>query len=153
MRYLIVLAAFALLPLSGAAQQYYSPDEPGHGVAVQRVGEAYTLQWFFHDGQSTGWVVSDLCLPGEVCEAFTVDAVAFPAAQAALVDAGAVEVLFTDGGLEMTYDIDIPALRCSDLPGPLPPGCYNNDGERDRSIELRKGLQESGELILEVLVE
>jgi|SRR5690625_66183 len=152
MRTLFIFALFLAAPL--AAQQFYEAEHPGHGVAVQQVTEdAFVLQWFFHDGHTTRWVVSDVCDNGALCDVWTVDAIGFPALGSRLVPAGDVHPTLMDRTLLLDYALNIKPLTCAVLPGPYPPNCRGADGKVDRSIILRRGLEQSGTIWFDLLVE
>lgn len=154
-RLIQILLALALAgaALTAAAQSsYYDPDESGHGVTVQAVGDRYVAQWYFHDGQQTRWVASDVCHYGESCEVWTVRASGFPARRADLVEAGAFILDRTADGALLTYDLEIEGVDCSQvLPGPLPAECVNPDGSRN--WDHNDTFSAAGAIELDVLIE
>jgi hypothetical protein len=153
MRYLI---AAILLALSApvAAQHYYQPDQPGHGLTVQAVGSGYVAQWYVHDGDRQRWVSSDVCEYGEPCPVYAVDANGFPAVGAKLVEAGHITLDRDGDGLLLTYDLFIEQEDCADLMvGPLPPECRDADGNRLWDAVIQPGLDQSGSVELELLVD
>lgn len=143
----------ALVALAASAAMFYESDQPGHGVDITQVGDAYTLTWHFHDGQSTRWIASDVCDYGEPCEVWTLAARAFPAVGAYLVEAGSIRVQREGDQLQLEYDLDVAQVACYSLPGPHPPECRRDDGTVDRSIILVPELKESGSLGLVLLAE
>ncbi len=147
----LTLAGAALM--AAAQSSYYDADEPGHGVTVQAVGDRYAAQWYFHDGDQTCWVASDVCHYGEPCEVWTVRARGFPARGADLVEAGAFILDRTDGGALLTYDLNIEHVGCWELPGPLPPQCRDENGDPDRGRVYQRGFVASGAIELDVLIE
>lgn len=151
---LILALALAGAALTAAiAQHYYDPDESGHGLTVQSVGDRYVAQWYFHDGEQTRWIASDVCHYGDPCEVWTVSASGFPAGNADLVEAGEIVIDQTGGGVLLTYDLEIEHIGCWTLPGPLPPQCRDEHGNQDPSLIYQRGFAAAGSAEMEVLVE
>ena len=153
MRHIIALATI-LLCATAYSQHFYDPDQPGHGLTVQAVGSGYVAQWYAHDGDRQRWVASDVCDYGDGCPVYAVDANGFPAVGAKLVEAGHI-ILDRDGdGLLLTYGLHIEQEDCSDpMVGPLPAECRDADGNRIWDAVIHPGLDESGAVYLERLVD
>lgn len=154
-RFVQLILALAILaaPTIASSGTYYDPDQPGHGVTVIDVGDRYTAQWFFHDGDQARWLASDVCDWGTPCSVWTVDADGFPAVGAGLIDAGSI-ILERDGSfLKVDYDLDIEEVLCGLLPGPLPPECRAPGGEPASGNVLVPGFGKSGTVVLRLLAE
>lgn len=135
------------------AGQWYEPDNAGHGLSWDAIGDQYQAQWYFHDGTSTRWVVTDVCDFGEECPLYTIAAYAFPDHGATAVDAGEIVIDRIGADVLVTYDIHIPEIGCWSLPGQLPPVCRDAWGVSDVSLIYRRGVSEAGMMLLEALVE
>lgn len=135
------------------ASHFYEPAQPGHGITVQEVDGGFAAQWYFHDGDITRWVASDVCDYGEACPVWTVDANGFPAVGGELVEAGTITLFSDEDTLLVDYDLDIEEVVCGLLPGPLPPDCKDDDGNLDQSAVLVPGFEASGIIMMELLAE
>lgn len=142
-----------VLSFAVAAAMYYDPQQPGHGIDLTQVGDKYTLTWYFHDGNHTRWIASDVCDYGDLCPVWTVAARSFPAVGAQLVEAGHVSVTQEGEGLRLAYDLHLDRKTCAHLPGPHPPECRNDDGTVNRDLALVYELDEAGSFDLELLAE
>jgi len=150
----MILIVCALIAGIAHAQHYYDPDQPGHGLTVQSVGSGYVAQWYAHDGDRQRWVASDVCDYGEPCPVYAVDANGFPAVGAKLVEAGHIILDRNGDGLLLTYDLHIEQEDCAEIMvGPLPPECRDADGNRIWDAVIHPGLDESGAVYLERLVD
>jgi len=68
------------------------------------------------------------------------------------VDAGHIVLDQIEGGLLLTYDLYIEGVDCSGvLPGPFPPECVDDDG--NRIWDYNDSFEASGSAVLEVLVD
>ena len=146
----IVISSFVGFANAG---HWYEPEQPGHGMTIQAVGSEYAAQWYFHDGDMTRWVASDVCRYGEPCPVFTVDANGFPAVGAELVEAGEITLVQDGEALLVEYALDVEEVVCGFLPGPFPAECRNDDGSLNPAKVLIPGLQAEGALELEPLVD
>lgn len=149
-----VFAVLLTLAMAASAAQWYEPAQAGHGLTVEAVGDQYLATWVTHDGRNARWITSDLCVWGEACPVWTVAARSFPAVAARLVEAGTITLIPAgDGSLLMEYDLDIPGVACSGLPGPLPPECRGEDGRTAAPWWWVEPLEAAGDLSLELLIE
>jgi|SRR5690625_440857 len=150
------LVALCFVALTGAVlgAMWYNPAQSGHGLTVESIGDKYLATWYFHDGEGTRWVTSDVCRYGEPCQVWTISAASFPAGQAALVEAGYIALVPEDDNLRLVYSLDIAGTKCTELPAPYPPSCRGPDGRTaDKNAWWVKPLAVEGSEMLDLLIE
>lgn len=152
---LLALVLIGMASVVAAAQHWYEPDQPGHGVTVQEVGDGWVVaQWYAHDGEGQRWFHTDNFQWGDPVEVFVVEADGWPADGAELVEAGEITLTPDGDSLILEYDLFIEEIDCGQvMVGPLPPDCLDADGNRLSDVVLQRGLDESGAVVLEPLIE